>query len=138
MQATENGKWVLYEEHAQYMAGVETSRDMSVKSLEGSEEKRLRAALEMIYDRWEKGTTCYEDVENEAGCLGNAVKLSFEEEQEILNLIVDKAEEFEQACANCGKPYRAHLIHDGNKCHPGKDSGWFPKSVADAISGVQR
>ena len=38
------------------------------------------------------------------------------------------------AGANCGKPYRAHLLHDGNKCAPGSVHGWFPKSIADAIA----
>ena len=97
------------------------------------ERGRLKAALADFYDKWEEGTTCYEDVEEETGCLGNAVKLSFAEEQEILNLIVDKAEDFEQVCANCNKPYRAHLLHDGNKCSPGSVNGWFPKTLADAI-----
>jgi hypothetical protein len=40
--------------------------------------------LALMYDRWEDGTPCYEDAEGCAGPLGNAVKLSFEEENEII------------------------------------------------------
>lgn len=103
-----------------------------------AENHRLRSALTNFYDAWEKGTSCYEadgdGVIDEGGSsLGNAVKLSFAEEQEILNLIVDKAEPYEQACANCGKPYRAHLLHDGNKCNPDSTSAWFPGSIAVAL-----
>ena len=99
---------------------------------------RRRDALAMLYDKWENGVPCYEATDgqiDEAGpSIGNSFKLSFAEEQEILNLIVDKPEPHEQACANCGKPYRAHLLHDGNKCAPGSVHGWFPKSIADAIA----
>ena len=84
--------------------------------------ERLKMALGNFYDKWENGTPCQEADEDgiiEGGSsLGNAVKLSFAEEQEILNLIVDTPEPHERACANCGKPYRAHLLHDGNKCSP--------------------
>ena len=98
----------------------------------------MKASLGLIYDRWENGTPCSEagedgQIEEGASSLGNAIKLSFAEEQEILNLIVDKAEDFEEACANCGKPYRAHLLHDKNKCGPGQDAAWFPKKIADAV-----
>jgi hypothetical protein len=98
--------------------------------------KRLKHALEDIYDKWEYGVTCYEDAEEQTGCVGNAVKLTFAEEQEILNLIVDKAEDFEQACANCGKPYRAHLLHDHNKCGPSNEAVWFAKTIADAVDAA--
>ena len=103
-----------------------------------AERDRLKASLGLIYDRWENGTPCSEagedgQIEEGASSLGNAIKLSFAEEQEILNLIVDKAEDFEEACANCGKPYRAHLLHDKNKCGPGQDAAWFPKKIADAV-----
>ena len=103
-----------------------------------AERDRLKASLELVYDRWENGTPCFEagedgQIEEGERSLGNAIKLSFAEEQEILNLIVDKAEDFEEACANCGKPYRAHLLHDKNKCGPGQDAAWFPKIIADAV-----
>lgn len=52
-----------------------------------SKEARLIAALGMIYDKWEDGTSCYEDPEDFTGHLGNAVKLTAEEEMEILALI---------------------------------------------------
>jgi hypothetical protein len=104
--------------------------------------KRLRDALVLIYDKWENGDPCFElsdggTVDENGSSLGNAFKLSLEEEQEILNLIVDKAESFEQACANCGKPYRAHLLHDGTKCAPNSTSGWFPKQIADALLAMR-
>ena len=74
-----------------------------------AERDRLKASLELVYDRWDNGTPCFEagedgQIEEGERSLGNAIKLSFAEEQEILNLIVDKAEDFEEACANCGKP----------------------------------
>ncbi len=92
-----------------------------------AERDRLKASLGLIYDRRENGTPCFEagedgQIEEGERSLGNAIKLSFAEEQEILNLIVDKAEDFEEACANCGKPYRAHLLHDENKCAPRQDT----------------
>lgn len=99
---------------------------------------RLKAALGDIYDKWENGTPCHETVDGvideDSSSIGNAFKLSFEQECEILNLIVDKAEDFEQTCANCAKPYRAHLLHDRNKCHPDRESVWFPTSVANAVN----
>lgn len=47
----------------------------------------LRDALGMIYDKWEEGTSCYEDPEDCAGYLGNAFKLTQEEEAQILALL---------------------------------------------------
>ena len=101
-----------------------------------NEVEHLKDVLGRFYDLYENGDPCNEvSGDGEFGVsLGNAVKLPFDLEQEILNLIVDKAEPYEQECANCAKPYRAHLLHDGNKCRPGSVAGWFPKSVADAIS----
>ncbi len=103
---------------------------------------RLKVALANIYDKWENGTPCTEGDNDghfdEGGVsLRNAFKLSFEEEQEILNLIVDKAEPYEQPCANCGKPYRAHLLHDGNKCSPGSANAWFPGGLADVLTAMR-
>jgi len=49
-------------------------------------------ALVMIYDKWENGNPCYEACDGETfdesgSCIGNAVKLSFEEEEQILAVI---------------------------------------------------
>jgi hypothetical protein len=102
--------------------------------------RRLTEALAMMYDKWENGTSCQEADEDgeciDGTYLGNAFKLSQAEEQEVLNLIVTTAESHEQACANCGKPYRAHLLHDHNKCSPNSDAGWFPSKLADALRKV--
>lgn len=49
--------------------------------------KELRAALELLYSKWEEGTPCYEDLENHVGYLGNAFKLTEEEESRILKLL---------------------------------------------------
>jgi hypothetical protein len=98
---------------------------------------RLTEVLGNFYDLWENGTQVLE-AEDDGTCiegtnLGNAVKLSFEMEQSILNLIVLKCEEWEQPCANCQKPYRAHLLHDHNKCTASGDVSWFPGHIAAAI-----
>ena len=47
-------------------------------------ETQLLEALEMIYDKCENGDGCYEDPEHFEGYLGNAVRLSGEEEDQIL------------------------------------------------------
>ena len=39
-------------------------------------------------------------------------------------------------CANCGKTYGEHLLHDGNKCSLGSVMGWFPKTLADAMTDL--
>ncbi len=52
-----------------------------------AENARMKAALCMIYDKWEDGTPCYEDPEDYTGHLGNAVKLTDDEEAQILALI---------------------------------------------------
>ena len=44
---------------------------------------------------------------------------------------------FYEVCANCGKPYGEHLIHDGNKCSYGSITGWFPKAIADALDNIR-
>ena len=104
-----------------------------------AEVERLRKALRMLYGKWENGFPCTEADEegdcSEGSFLGNAYKLDTAEEQEILNLIVEKAEDFEESCANCGKPYRAHLLHDKNKCPPNGDAAWFPGDIFKALEG---
>jgi len=56
--------------------------------LEAADEiERLRAALEMLYDKWENGDPCYEDGDPQSNYLGNAFRLSEEEENEVLALI---------------------------------------------------
>lgn len=42
---------------------------------------------------------------------------------------------FDEDCEDCGKPYRAHLLHDKNKCHPNGDAAWFPGAIAKALEG---
>ena len=44
----------------------------------------LRNLLGLMYDKWEDGTDCYEDPENCVGHLGKAIKLSVEEENQII------------------------------------------------------
>ena len=111
--------------------------EATVAELEATN-SRLKKSLEMIYAKWENGTPCSEAIDGvideDGSHIGNAFNLSCAEEQEILNLIVDKAEDFEQACANCNKPYRAHLLHDGNKCSPNEKAAWFPAHLAAAIA----
>ncbi len=120
-----------------FMIGNAVEQDKELRELR-QERNRLKDALTNLYDKWENGTPCQEASEGgeliDGTNLGNAVKLTFAEEQEILNLIVDKPEPYEQACANCGKPYRAHLLHNGNKCFPASVECWFPKSIADALT----
>lgn len=50
-------------------------------------QQRLVEALEMMYDKWENGTPCYDDPEECSGSFGNAFKLSEAEEREVLSLI---------------------------------------------------
>ncbi len=73
-------------------------RDAALKALDSAEEiKRLRDALTKMYDKWENGTPCHEfcegddSVENTGISVGNAFKLSTEEEDEILALIPESA-----------------------------------------------
>lgn len=49
--------------------------------------KKLESALTMLYDKWENGTPCYEDVETCDGPLGNAFQLTEAEENQCLALI---------------------------------------------------
>jgi hypothetical protein len=56
----------------------------------------LRKALEMMYERYEDGITCYEadddgSINDGGSSIGNAVKLSFEEEQQIISLLHPRA-----------------------------------------------
>jgi len=46
--------------------------------------KNAGDALEMLYGQYEEGPPCYEDVEEGAGFLGNAVNLSQEEDNTVL------------------------------------------------------
>jgi hypothetical protein len=115
----------------------EDLEDMARELLENRAERtegqvrQLREALTMMYDKWENGISCREADESgdcsDGPSIGNAFNLSLAEEQTVLNLIVDKPADFEQACANCGKPYRAHLLHDKNRCSPNGDAAWFPQ-----------
>jgi hypothetical protein len=50
---------------------------------------RLKKALTLMYDKWENGTSCYENPEECEGFLGFAFKLTQKEEKEILSLIVE-------------------------------------------------
>jgi hypothetical protein len=68
-------------------AALATARAVLATPSETSEVEKLRAALAMIYDKWEDGTPCYEDPEDFTGHLGNAFKLTQEEEAQILALL---------------------------------------------------
>ena len=48
------------------------------------ERDEAKAALKLIYEKWENGTPCFEDPDECEGPLGNAFKLSYEEENKIL------------------------------------------------------
>ena len=48
---------------------------------------RLTNSLEMLYSRYDNGDDAYEDPDNYDGYLGKCIKLSGEEEDEILALI---------------------------------------------------
>ena len=61
-------------------------QERRIEDLE-AENARLREALEMIYDKWEDGVSCYEDPEEHTAFVGNAIQLSDEEEKQILALI---------------------------------------------------
>lgn len=52
-----------------------------------AERDALRAALIMIYEKWEDGDRCYEDPTDCENYMGNAVRLYGEEEDQILALI---------------------------------------------------
>lgn len=47
-------------------------------------EKGLVELLCLMYDKWENGTPCYEDPEDYTGSLGNAFKLTDDEETRVL------------------------------------------------------
>lgn len=49
--------------------------------------ERLTKALAMLYDKYEDGPPCTENGDEHGSPLGNAVRLNWEEEQEILALI---------------------------------------------------
>jgi hypothetical protein len=54
--------------------------------LRASNEKLL-AALVLMYDKWENGAPCYEDPEDYTGPLGNAFKLTDDEETRVLEAL---------------------------------------------------
>lgn len=70
---------------------------------ETTEVSRLRAALGLMYDKWEDGVTCWEDGDDSGISLGNAFKLMDEEEREILSLIPSQRSAVEPSapCAAC-------------------------------------
>ena len=47
---------------------------------------------------------------------------------------VEVTANLEETCANCGRPYAQHLHWDGNKCSLGSITGWFPKTIANALT----
>lgn len=66
------------------------ARAPAEKPLDGSgrcELQRLRDALEMMWDKYENGTPCYEEPEGQEGFIGNAVLLDDFEEGIVLTLI---------------------------------------------------
>lgn len=68
------------------LSGYTESTESTVKKLMDQIE-RLRAALGMVYDRWEDGDDCYEDPENQTGYIGKGFQLMTAEEDEIVSLI---------------------------------------------------
>jgi len=53
---------------------------------------------------------------------------------EIYDKAVQAITDRPNTCANCGKTCGEHLLHDGNKCSLGSVMGWFPKTLADAMT----
>ena len=47
----------------------------------------MRAALVMLYDKWEYGEPCYEEPDSMECYIGHAFKLSEAEENQVLTLI---------------------------------------------------
>ena len=72
-----NALRLSFEEENQVLSAIETAEA----------QRDLLDALVMMYDRWENGTPCFEDVEEHSGPLGNALRLSFEEENQVLSAI---------------------------------------------------
>jgi hypothetical protein len=57
----------------------------------------LREALGWLYDKWENGTPCFEGGPDDESCpLGNAFRLSCEEEERILKLLARSAPDSEK------------------------------------------
>jgi hypothetical protein len=65
---------------------MENTKSQTISPQSKAPEPPLRL-LALMYDRWEDGTPCYEDAEDCTGFLGHAVKLSAEEEDEIIALL---------------------------------------------------
>lgn len=83
---------------------------------------QLETALTMMYDKWENGDGCYEDPDTCSGFLGNAFKLSQEEENQILALVGTPSEtsgvDADGHCVRCGLEVEdpKELAHE---CPPG-------------------
>lgn len=71
--------------------------------------RELEAALTMIYDKWENGDSSYTEPDTFDGYLGNAFKLSQEEENQVLALIPTTAETAVQSCPICSA-IGGHLV----------------------------
>ena len=52
-----------------------------------AEREEMVSALEMMWDKYENGTACYENPDEYEGFVGNAVHMSHEEENSVLALI---------------------------------------------------
>lgn len=91
---------------------------------------QFEAALTMMYDKWENGDGCYEDPDTCGGFLGNAFKLSQEEENQVLALIGSgpgtgtkfTGESREALCTHCGKTFYQHSNFDAS-CKTTADTG---------------
>ena len=81
------GRWEWTQEAVDFAAAIVRPQIQARIAALEAENARLKAALCMIYDKWEDGTSCYEDPEDYTGHLGNAVKLTNDEEAQILALI---------------------------------------------------
>lgn len=73
-----------------------------------TEVERLKNVLRRFYELYKDGTSYYYEV-------GQAVKLPYDLEQQVLNLIVDHAEKYDPSCIRCGNPYSAHYWFNRRK-----------------------
>lgn len=64
--------------------------DERMKKRHAATVEPYRAALELLYDKWENGAPCYADADSLNDYLGNAFRLSEDEENKILKLIQER------------------------------------------------
>ena len=76
---------------------------------------KLVAALGMIYDKWENGDRCYEDGDPNSSYMGNAFKLTQDEEVEILSLLPPAAE-LTSSKATCSHEWVNSVADPSRRC----------------------